>query len=479
MKLLGSSNLLGLAVSDRCIAAAQVRVTRDRRELGPTAQFAITGDLSWEKPEALGTALRQFLRQHHFSASHAVIGTPARWLLAREKEVPPAAPQVAATMLRLQAERDFPGDLDLVFDYVGTPNSDRSTKVLLTAITRQHMDRILRMSEEAGLSVTAVTSSSLTLSAAADDNNALLSVILSDDSAELMLRGSTAPRMLKHMLLPGGAKVTDNGHLSPATIAALGSELQRAVALMGDDPTDSKPRRVFLWDGVGLDSSAADSLAERVGLEVRVQHQMATLGVTSQEPQSPDSRKLGIAVALAVAGSQPGRLAVDFLHTRLAAPKQHRVGRQTVLAILAGIVIVLGLAWLAYDIHYQQVALTDLKRQLADLKPSVKSAQAVVDKVRAARGWFQTRPPHLACLRDVTAAFPPEGRVYATMFSFRADGKGQVTGKAPDLESIQRVQDKLLANPKFKDVKRLDSRDAGGRSRETAFTFTFTYIGLE
>lgn len=477
--MLGSSNLLGLAVSDRCILAAQVRVSRDRRDLGPTAQFILPDNLSWEKPEAVGTALRQFLRQHHFSASHVVVGVPARWLLAREKEIPPASSQVAATMLRLQAERDFPQDLDLVFDYIGSPNPARTSRVLLTAITRQHFDRVVRMAEEAGLSVTAITSSTIALSAAASNSDALLSVVLSHDSAELMLRGNAAPRMLKHLPLLAGDKIPGNGHLSAGSLLTLGSEVQRAIALMPDDGAAPANRRIFLWDGVGLDSDVAESLGQRAGLQVRVLDSLSALGITSHRPENLESGKLGSAVALALSSARPERLAVDFLHTRLALPKQHRIGRQTLLGIATGIVIAAALGWIVFDIHNQQTALAELKDKLDKLKPSVKAAQAVVDKVRGTRGWFQTRPPYLACLGDITAAFPAEGRVYASMFSFHADGKGQVAGKAPDLESIQRVQERLLANPKFKDVKRLDSRDAGGRSKETAFTFTFTYIGLE
>ena len=104
MKLSGKS-FLGLAVTDKSVLAAEVAVSRDHGEVRRTAEFAFPEDVSIDKPAALGAALAQFLRQHKFSSSQAVVGLPAKWLMAREKEIPPSREDVAANMLRLQAEK--------------------------------------------------------------------------------------------------------------------------------------------------------------------------------------------------------------------------------------------------------------------------------------------------------------------------------------------------------------------------------------
>ena len=83
------SNFLGLAFSDRGIACAEVSVSGDKRQLRHTATFVFTAEHSLEKPEAAGQALAAFLRGS-FGRSRCVAGVPARWLLAAEREIPPA-----------------------------------------------------------------------------------------------------------------------------------------------------------------------------------------------------------------------------------------------------------------------------------------------------------------------------------------------------------------------------------------------------
>ena len=72
-----------------------------------------------------GAALAEFLRQKQFTARHAVVGLPAKWLLVKTKEVPPADSKTASDLLRLQAEGDFSSELrDLVFE----PDAGRPTE---------------------------------------------------------------------------------------------------------------------------------------------------------------------------------------------------------------------------------------------------------------------------------------------------------------------------------------------------------------
>src|SRR4029079_14553136 len=98
--------------------------------------------LSLATPEKLGEALAQFLKQHRFSTRDAVIGLPAKRLVTRQKEVPPAKAEVVASALRLQAEGDFSAEMDkIVLDYAGTPSTSEATKVLLMATNREVIDQ--------------------------------------------------------------------------------------------------------------------------------------------------------------------------------------------------------------------------------------------------------------------------------------------------------------------------------------------------
>src|SRR5215471_6247668 len=96
-----ASSFLGLAFNDRGIACAEVAVSGDRRTVRRMATFVFTQELSPDKPEATGAALAAFLREKRFTSSRAVAGVPARWLLASEKDLPPADKQQARAALQL------------------------------------------------------------------------------------------------------------------------------------------------------------------------------------------------------------------------------------------------------------------------------------------------------------------------------------------------------------------------------------------
>src|SRR5207245_1243173 len=77
------------------------------------------------------------------TASRAVIGLPARWLFAVEKELPPAGEAEARSALRLQAERLALAESgEVVCDFVGRPNSGAPTRVLLVGMLRQRLERV-------------------------------------------------------------------------------------------------------------------------------------------------------------------------------------------------------------------------------------------------------------------------------------------------------------------------------------------------
>src|SRR5688572_13517726 len=106
-----NSSFLGIAIGERSLTVAEVSQSHGKWEVRRCAQFEPPAD----NP---GEALSRFLRENGFSASQAVVGLPAKWIVAREKDIPPADSEMAADVLRLQAERLFSSELkDLIFDY--------------------------------------------------------------------------------------------------------------------------------------------------------------------------------------------------------------------------------------------------------------------------------------------------------------------------------------------------------------------------
>src|SRR6185436_17616624 len=129
-----STSFLGLAVTDHAVACAEVSATSVRR----TAIFTFGPEATLDQPAVAGEALAKFLRQKGFTANRAIAGVPARWLIAVEKEVPPADEEQTRALLRLQAERLAVAESgDVVFDFAGRANSSAPSKVLLVGMLRQ------------------------------------------------------------------------------------------------------------------------------------------------------------------------------------------------------------------------------------------------------------------------------------------------------------------------------------------------------
>jgi type IV pilus assembly PilN-like protein len=195
---------------------------------------------------------------------------------------------------------------------------------------------------------------------------------------------------------------------------------------------------------------------------------LSTLGVTAR---LPELRGGSVAVALAIQAMQ-GELPIDFLHTRLAPPKEHRIDRRIVWAVAGAVLLALLIVAALMDLHKQQAVLTALQTTETNNAERVKAAQAFVSRVDYAKGWRTDRPRFVACLRDLTNLMPDDGRTFVTSFTLHDTRKGVLTGKSSSGASVLTLVQKLNANKLFDNVELLDEREQNG---ETSFSIAFSY----
>ncbi len=478
-----SSNFLGLAIAERAIVCAEVHA---RGSAGGTARrtatFAFPPELSLDKPDAVGAALAAFLREHKFSARHTVVGVPARWLMAVEREVPPSDASAARAMLRLQAERLAVAESgELVFDYAGKPDTSAATKVLLVGMLRQRLERIEKIADAAGLTLEAVTSTGLALASCATGGGEGGLLVLTRGGGEIVWRHKDAPRMLRHV-----AVAAQNGHGS-VNMAPLTAELRRAVTLA---QTNGGGRDLLLLDGVGLEDGQIDELSERLGVKLKSGRNSDVCGIATEpsvtEPSvgAPSQRRdpparYAPAMSLALAGARPQLLPLDFKHSRLAPEKASRFGARSTWAMVLGALVLLGVVSLYVIAHQRQNQLGELNAELTELAPEVKAAQANVERLKYARGFFETRPPVLDCLRELSMAFGESDRAWVSTLVLPASGKGTLTGRAADDAVVLSVVERIKKNPRFTDVKGPNTQQADQRTREVSFTVTFSFSAPE
>ncbi|WP_428937150.1 hypothetical protein [Fontivita pretiosa] len=494
MRFVGSGNFLGIAIGERSMTCAEVCVRRragqERAAVRRAATFTLGPERSMDKPESLGEALAGFLRANGFGASRAVVGVPARWLVAVEKEVPPAEREQLHAILRLQAERlAIAESTDTVFDYVDAPRQpDKPGRVLLVAMLRKQLERIEQVMEAAGLRLIAVTPTALALATMSRPEHssqpfrAAPLLLLGGHGAELVLHNAQGqPRALRHVAL-----AVANGHESPA-VATLGAELRRTVLMAGAMPAATSNgqgqgagvNQIVLWDGLGLSGTQIAELSDRSGFKIQPADRLPAV-----EADATADGAYAPAVALALCGMKR-TLPLDFAHSRLAPRPTRRFGRRGTWAAAIGVVAVLTIGLLYQDLRQQRAELEALQSRLSELAPDIKLAENLLDRINYGRGYFETRPPVLECLREITQMFRDDEPIWATSFTIRENRRGQLSGKAADSRTPAALADRMRRNPNFNDVKVMDVSETGsgdsrgGRAREWAFSISFTYTAVE
>lgn len=468
MKVQRHKSVIGLVLGEKSILAAEVH-RADRPEVRRTAEFVLPPDVSLDSPALAGKALASFLKSNNFSAKAAVVGFPARKLVVKTKEVPPADTSTLNEMLRLQAEGEFPAELkDLVFDY---QREDNATSVLLLATPQANIDAATAICRAAGLRAVSVTATALALGAATGRGMTRDGLVLSVGAggAELTSQHRLNTSAMRHV------RLSDNER-------SVAGELRRAVMSLTQDTSG---RELVMWSA--LPNFDASSLGQSTGLLVR-SPDLGALGVKLLGDAKNDA-KFAPAVAAAMVGLGDLPPIANFLHSKLAPPKERAIPRGAVLAGLAAIILGIVGFYGYSELQKQQDAVDTLSRQLTSSEPSIKRAETFVSTISFAEGWHLRDSRYLGCLRAITSAFPDDGQTYCVNLSLKELPKptgsnkkpvdvmiltGSIFGKTSDQRRAQDVLSSLKRSSYFTDVKIVGIQDVG-RSQQVSFTINFTY----
>jgi hypothetical protein len=489
LKPLRLNKVIGLSVGEKSLLAAEV-VTGDKPEVKRLAEFVYPDGISPANPVELGTALGEFLKQKDFTAKSAVVGLPARWLVVKSKDVPPADPTTLANLLRLQAEGEFSTELkDLVYDYAADLSAGNPKSVLLIATSKKYVDGASAMCEAAKLNAVIVTSSAVALGSVTGRSiqakNPLV-LLVSPAGAELTSQSGNTPSAIRHLRGPGPDR-------------PFVGELRRAISGMpaSSNGINGAGRELVLWDAAGGSAFDSGTLGESLGLTVR-NGDLPIFGVSATEAASNgEGRKFAAAVALALLGVGETTRSIDFLHSQLAPVEPPRIPRWVSISSLAAIAV-LALVFLAYTtLQNRQAKLDKINDQLNSVKDDVTTANEFVTKVSFAQYWHMGDPRYIACLADLTKAIPQDNQTYALSLILKEDAPapgnstatslqahaplvrtltGRLDGKTNNQRNAQQVAEQLKLMPKsFKDVK-TPGTSISGRGGEVSFSVTFTYV---
>jgi hypothetical protein len=311
--------------------------------------------------------------------------------------------------------------VEVDLDYADAGDTRQARPVLLVGALRQRLNQLTALAAAARLTVLAVTSEALAVSAAfqRDPSSSGVTVLLRPQGADLVAHAGSQFCAVRHV--PASAPDALNAAAPPdARIAPLLSEVRRALATLARNQTPDQETELTLWDGVGLPPDALSRMTAELGVEIRVRSKLTeVVGRSPEAGEESASVRFVPAAALAIAGLNGLRPPIDLAHSRFAAPAKKILGRRVVWASAAAVVALAAIAAVVVVWQREQSAVSLLTRQVADMKKDVDAAEDLVGKVAFARDWYEDRPKVLECMRGMTAAFPSNGRAWATRLTLK------------------------------------------------------------
>lgn len=465
--MLGTRTLLGLAIDEFGIAAAEVRIHSGRPEIERVGHWSFPEKLDSNNAGPMGQQLRQFLRTNDFSSRQAVIGLPTKWVVAKEIIAPPASPDALAGMLGIQAERAFSLNAgELIFDYCGRTSASQKSEVLLVAARRQIVNQIKELAAAAGLQVQSITISALALGKILSEAGPEFQYGLYVRPAycEFWAQANGSPRSIQHVPMPVGNE-TEDQHTELLT-----STIQRLI-ILSSQQGQSPPYRVTAYDGGGLSNKVIDRLNERLAPQITV-----TAGQGS--PDHPEQAQSVAALAVAMTAVVKDGPSVNFLNPRIGARKKTGRKRIAVWAGAIGAACLLALVAVLADLQADRTDIATYTEQLRLMSEDIAAAREVVDRLSYASSWTSQEPAFLNCLRELTLTFPEEPTIWATNLRL-SENAGALVGKAVDEESFYQVLDKIKEHKTFSNVQMIHIRNAGRDSREKEFAVNFQFQGVK
>ena len=462
------TTVLGLALDGSRLDGVVLKRTNGSLAVLQSFSAQLTLDPLTAAPELVGREIRNQLDAAGVRERDCIVGLPLRWVLTTQTELPPLPDADAASLVRMEAERNFHTDVtQLQVSDSRSPLADDKKFVLLAGIPNTHIGSLEQVLAAAklkpvsfGLALPALQSPG------AKKSDGVLALAIGEGNVGLQITtgGVAALRALE------GAVENEGGRRSLlASVVA-----REARVTLGQLPAGLRAavKHIRIFGPRDLAQQLADEMElkfEPMGLKVEVVSAYAPdeFGVTL-----PPEATLSPAFSLAARCLTEDRPAFEFLPPKPTLIEQfiakYSSGRlRTTGAIAAGVaVIILGLFLI------QQIQLWRLRSQWSHMAAKVTELQGIQDQIRFYRPWYDDSFRTLSILRQLTLAFPEDGVVTAKSIEIR-DGGSTVScsGNARDIASLLAMQAKLRMMTGVTDVHITQQR---GKS-PMQFTFDFKY----
>jgi hypothetical protein len=463
------SSLLGLSLDGSRLDGLALRRTDGALHIQQSFSVSLSLDPLTNAPELVGREIRNHLDAAGVRERQCIVGLPLKWALTTHIEVPELPEADVAGFLQIEAERNFPCDVQTLHIVTSRwQTSSGKHHATLIGIPKNHLvllEQVLRAAKLKPVSF------SLGIAAlqppGTEASNGVLALAVGESHVALQVTaggGVVALRALEGALEAEGSQRVLHADLvareARITLGQLLAELRETV------------RRIRVFGPRDLAQQLVDEMELRLdsaGLKVEsvTRYAAAEFGV-----QLPPEAPVLPAFSLA-AGWLAGRRALfEFLLPKVTPLQQlaarYSSGRlRTVISAAAAVALVAGGVFFV-----QQCQLWRLESQWAKIEPTKLQLDGMQDKIRQYRPWYDDSVRGLTILKRLTENFPEDGSVTAKTVEIRDLNTITCTGIARNYQALLKTVEKLRSVRQIPDVNLGPTR---GQPPALQFTFNFQW----
>lgn len=460
------SSVLGLALDGSRLDGVVLKRVNGALQLLQRFSVTLALDPLTAAPELVGREIRNHLDAAGVRERDCVVGVPLKWVLTAQTELPPLPAADAASLLQMEAERNFHTDTTTL--QIGESRSALAGDkqfVLLAGVPNPQVDALEKVLAAAKLKPASFGLGIAALSPAPHEKGGgALALAIGEAGVGLQITGGGVAAL---RALPGAMEgAGGRPELQPELVA------REARITLGQLPDELRAavKRIRIFGPPALARQLADEMELKfgsAGMAVEVVSAYAPGEFGAALPANPPVSAAFSLSARLLAG-EPS--ALEFLPPKPGlverAIAKYSSGRLR-LAGAAGVLI--AVIFLA-TFGWQQIRLWQLRSQWKAIADQVGELEAVQDNIRQYRPWYDGTFKNLAILRQLSLAFPEDGSVTAKNIEMRG-GKVTCSGTAGDYTALLAVQAKLRAATGVSNVKLEQIR--GKAPMQFAFSFNF------
>jgi hypothetical protein len=463
------ASLLGLTLDGSRLEGVVLRRTNGSLQLLQSFSATLTLDLLTAAPELVAREIRNQLDAAGVRVRDCIVGVPLKWALTGQTELPPLSETDAASLLQLEAEKNFHSDVTtLRLVDSGCALAAGKQYVTLAGISHGQLATLEQVLKAAKLRPVSFTFGLSSLQPpGAENSNGVLALAIGESNVGLQITvggGVAALRALEGAVENEGSRRSLHaGVVSRETRITLGqlpAELRATV------------KRIRIFGPRELAQPLADEMElrfEPLGLRVEV--------VSAYAPNEfgvplPPEASLSAAFSLASRGLTEQPVAFEFLLPKPTMLEQfaakYSSGKlKTVGAIAAGVLAIFGGIFL-----FQEIELILLKSQWSKMSAKVTELQGLQQNIQQYRPWFDDSFTGLSVMRQLTLAFSEDGSVTAKTVEIRDGNLVTCSGTAQSQSALLKTIRQLSAE---NGVSKVTLGPIRGKAPTLQFTFDFHF----